>query len=134
MECFEKQSDSRCRAFEVEGKKLWVCPYELAAQSKVFKKMFFGEFGDAEKEVIPLPGKTLEEFVPFLTLLNTNHSYDVKNLEDLKESSKAMKDSFLSVWKLAHEYGVVGLEEYAENYITTNGEPAIQSHRGRYRK
>ncbi len=114
MECFEKPTDSKCRAFEVEGKKLWVCPYQLAGQSEVFKKMFFGEFGDTDKEVISLPGKTLEEFVPFLTLLTTNRFYGVKVPEE------TMEDSFLSVWRLAHEYGVVGLEKYSEDYITTN--------------
>ncbi len=114
MKRFEKQSEYKFRAFEVEGKRLWVSPGQLADQSKVFTRMFFGGgFGDSEKEVIPLPGKTLEEFVPFLTLL-TVPIYDLGNAEE------RMKDSFLSVWRLAHEYGVEGLEKYAENYITTS--------------
>ncbi len=72
---FGTKSGLNSKALEVEGVKLWICPQSLALDSPVFHAMFYGDFADGKEEVVPLPEKTLEEFLPFLKCLTRQPGY-----------------------------------------------------------
>jgi len=82
---FFNESDShRTLALEVEDRKFWVPRDTLAMFSPVFKAMLYGDFVEANKDVIRLPDKKASDILELLLcLMPTPHlkEIDDKNLE-----------------------------------------------------
>ena len=54
---------------EVEGRQLHANRAVLAHYSPVFRKMFFSDFNEKSKNIVPLPGKTYDDMVTFFNVL-----------------------------------------------------------------
>ena len=107
---FDEPDVHRTMAMEVEGKKLWIPRDTLASFSPVFKTMFYGEFAEAKKDMIPLPGKKAADVEEILKYLIPHPNLkEVKILEDL--SNAAMILGF------AEEYQIYFLRCRAEKEL-----------------
>ncbi len=105
-ESFNQKSPVYSKAFLVEDRELWFPPQVLACVSEVFKNMFYGEYAETEKEIVPLPGKKYEEVLEFLRCLVAN------------PLAKEISDENLE-WtlKLADEYHVQDLTCRCDEYM-----------------
>ncbi len=103
---FNEKSVIYEKAFQVEGRELWVPPQTLACMSEVFKHMFYGEYAEKEKEIVPLPEKKYEEVVEFLRCLIPHPV--AKRIDD---------DNVLLNLKLADEYQVKSLMIQCEKHL-----------------
>ena len=91
-------------ALEVEGLKLWICPAQLASHSEVFENLFFGNFSERDKEVIPFKEEKLEYFETFLMCLSK-----LMFTGDYVEMSHHF-NTLMGVWKLPDKYLVEELK------------------------
>ena len=73
---FQTRDDNTDVVFIVEEKPVYFCRALLKVSSPVFAKMFSAYFKEKEQEEIPLPGKSLADFVRFLTQLHPVHSWE----------------------------------------------------------
>lgn len=92
---FDELDSCRTLALEVEGKKFWVYRELLAIHSPVFKAMFYGEFAEASKDTIPLPGKKWKEILELLLCLIPTPM--IKDIDDL---------NFELILKFSDEYQI----------------------------
>ncbi len=103
---FSEKSALYSKAFLVEDRELWIPLQVLACASDVFKNMFYGDYAETEKEIIPLPGKKYEQVLEFLRCLIANPL--AKEISD---------ENLASNLKLADEYQVQSLTIKCETYL-----------------
>ncbi len=105
-QAFSEKSILYSKAFLVEKHELCIPPQVLACASDVFKNMFYGEYAEMQREVVPLPGKKYEEMAEFLRCLIAN-----------PVAKEICDENLASNLKLADEYQVESLMIKCEKYL-----------------
>ena len=67
-----RDEEYRDVGLKIEEKVLYPCRGQLCCQSPVFREMFGENWGERDEDIIPLKGKKLKEFMPFLALVGNS--------------------------------------------------------------
>lgn len=102
---FDQKDSYRNLALEVEGRQFWIPRDALAMYSPVFRTMLYGEFAEANREVIQLRKKT-EEIEEFLLCM-----FPTPLVKPIDDSNADLILGF------ADEYQIEELRRRCENFL-----------------
>lgn len=105
---FLSPSEERSFVLIIEGQNVYVSKETLAIYSPVFKKMFYGNFKEADENCVKLPDKKLTDVVELLQCLLP---YPSKS--EIDENNVNLMLTF------ADEYDIYDLKNRCENFLLT---------------